>query len=69
METCNAPLLNTEVRCQLPAGHGGGSCYSKYRMEYPSGTVSYGEIFWASPGNLDPAKTRILGVDNAQQKD
>jgi len=58
---CNAPLLSTEVRCQLPAGHAGGSCWSKYRMEYPSGVVSYGQMWWASPGNLPTQATENKG--------
>jgi len=49
-------LPDTEVRCQRELGHEGSTCWSKYRMEHENGQVSKGQLFWASPQNLESQK-------------
>ncbi len=58
---CGAPNPGTEMRCQREAGHK-NECESKYKMLYPNGIVSWGEMTWAGPNNL-PRKE----ADDVQQ--
>jgi hypothetical protein len=51
-------LPDTEVFCQLELGHEGSTCWSKYRIEYENGDVSKGQLFWASPTNLESQKRK-----------
>jgi len=51
-------LEDAEVFCTRPAGHEGSTCWSKYRIEYENGDVSKGQLFWASPTNLESQKRK-----------
>ena len=53
--TCDVPNPGTEMRCRREQGHT-GECWSKYRMEYVNGIVSYGEMTWCGPNNLPKQK-------------
>jgi hypothetical protein len=57
MTECGAQWLpDTEVFCQRESGHEGSTCYSRYEIQYENGEVSTGQLWWASPTNLESQK-------------
>jgi hypothetical protein len=59
---------NTHVFCQLEQGHH-GEHFSKVRIEYENGIDGFAAVTWIGHENLESQKSRILGVDNAQQEE